>query len=52
MFAQDALWPGLDLAKGDGFKTARTFKPEGEAANSGKEIQNLELARHSLADEI
>ena len=28
MFAQDALRPWLDLAKGDGFKSARAFKPE------------------------
>lgn len=38
----------IDFAEGNGFKPARAFQPEREAANAGKEIKNTQLLHTAL----
>lgn len=40
MFCQDAAGKRFDFAEGNGFKSARAFKPERKTANPAKQVEN------------
>ena len=43
MLRQHAAGEWFDFAEGDSFKSARAFKPEGEAADAAEQVKDAKL---------